>query len=231
VPEQYGGTSSFISKTNCSRVSLGASSFSISEYRKRKEWDEMSKIVATLFVIGFSYTLLGQQQEKQASTQQRESAAETQTQEYLATFEKDGVPTLGAVKAALAKAKAENTIETWASAARLANSYSNVVDVLSEHYLEVYQNLLKKTSESSLTRDLEPRLLTMFSETLGKYDSTRNEYRAVRNECYLSVAELYLAQGNKASALSYAMTAVELTGGDGSIQRGEALIKKIIEYE
>ena len=45
------------------------------------------------------------------------------------------------------------------------------------------------------------------------------------------MAELYLEQGNKVSALSYAMTAVKLTDDGQDITRGEALIKKIIEYK
>jgi|GEM_PF-2536444 len=188
----------------------------------------MSKIVATLFMIGVSYTLLGQQQEKQVSIRRLESAAETQTQEYLASFETDGVPTLGAVKAALAKAKAENTIETWMKAARLANSYSNVVDVLSEHYLSYYQKLQQGAATFPALQQSAEKLYT---KEQRKYDSTYRSYKTVRNDCYLSIAELYLAQGNKASALSYTMTAVELTGGDELITRGEALIKKIIEYE
>jgi hypothetical protein len=188
----------------------------------------MSKIVLALFVIVIviACTSKGQQQEKPGSIQAPKTAAETQTQEYLATFEKDGVPILGAVEAALTKAKKENTIETWANAARLANSYANVVSLLDEHYMSKFEHDARSASETGRIK-----LQIKYMEESGAYGKADNQYKNVRNDCYLSIAELYLKQGSKASALSYAMTAVRLTGATGSITRGEALIKKIIEYK
>jgi len=187
----------------------------------------MSKIVLTLFAIGISWTLYGQQQEKPRSTQAPETAAEMQTQEYLAAFEKDGVPTYGAVEAAFAKAKKENTIETWANAAQMANSLANVVSLLDEHYESKYEHDAR-SAESELDR---VKLRIKYMEESRAYNEDQNLFKGVRNDCFLMIAELYLKQGNKASALSYAMTAVKLTGDGLDITRGEALIKKIIEYK
>ena len=190
----------------------------------------MSKIVFTLLAVGISVTLYGQQEQKQDSNDASAIVADEQAEKYLATFEKDGVPTQGALDAAIAKAKKENTIETWANAARLANSHSNVLEVLYNHHRAVYRNEKAHAADSD-----SPSLLVVLNELrtviVDKYEVPVQKSRIVRNDCFLNMAELYLEQGNKVSALSYAMTAVKLTDDGQDITRGEALIKKIIEYK
>lgn len=179
---------------------------------ERKNMQNIALVLVLLALIGGSQA----QDEKKAAADDSEKLA----QKYLETFEKTGVPTSGAVKAAVSKAKKENTIEAWELAARLANTYANVVDVLREHYSNLY-HAFKSWDKSR-------------AESCGKrareYEVKRLVFLGLRNEAYLDLAQLHLEKGHKSLALSYAMTAVRLSGLYPN-ERGEDLIKKIIEYE
>jgi hypothetical protein len=62
-----------------------------------------------------------------------------------------------------------------------------------------------------------------------EYETKSNEYKDYRDNAYLETAKLYLAQGDRANAQSYATTAVELSGSRQYVA-GESLIRQIIEY-
>lgn len=134
--------------------------------------------------------------------------------QYLDAFEKSGVPTPRAVDAALAKAKAAGTPEDWLDAARVANAFANVADALCDHYASVYRST-----------DNQRHL-----HTAAEHEQTRNRYLSLRNQAYLEVARLHLAKGDSARALSYAITAVQLSGAEPNTA-GEALIRKITDYK
>ena len=172
-------------------------------------------VICLSLMISITY-LYGQETKKEA-----QGDSEKLAQQYLDTFEKTGVPAPTAVEAAFAKATKESTIENWEFAARLANTYANVVDVLRDHYADLYYE-----SKSSYSRGGN----TGYLEKAAEYERKRNEYLGKRNEAYLNLADLYLAKGNKSRALSYAMTAVRLSGAYPNT-RGENLIKKIIEFQ
>jgi len=67
------------------------------------------------------------------------------TQQYLDSIEKTGVPKSASMAAAFAESKNESTIASWDVATGLANQYSNVMDVLCDHYQTLY--LQTKSSE------------------------------------------------------------------------------------
>lgn len=165
-------------------------------------------------MIGMSVALYGQEEQKAAPEDSAKVA-----QKYQESFGKTGVPTPEAVDAALAKAKKANTIESWEYAAGLADSYANVVEVLREHYATLYNSSRAGRAEGN-----KP-----YMRQAADYEKSRNQYLGIRNDVYLNIADLYLAKGNKSVALSYAMTAVQLTSAELNV-RGVNLIKKIIEY-
>jgi hypothetical protein len=138
---------------------------------------------------------------------------------YLAEFQKTGVPTPSAVDAAFQQAKQANTIDAWLAAAKIANSYANVVDVLKAHYSGLY--------DSSRAADSPNQA---YINTAANYEGVQNQYLQRRNDAYLVIARLYLAQGDKGNALSYAVTAVQLSGVAPNTD-GEALIRQIVEYQ
>lgn len=184
-------------------------------------------VMCAIFAIGIGAALYGQQEKKPAQAAKAEVIADEQVEKHLAAFEKDGVPTHSGVEAAIAKAQEDNTIESWAAAAKMANEYSNVISVLDEHYKKKYEE------EANLADSQNDRLKLKIAylESSGAYNMTHNECKKIRNQSYLNIAELFLEKGDRASALSFAMTAVELSGGTVPIERGEALIKKIVEYK
>jgi hypothetical protein len=183
----------------------------------------MKKIALAVLVIGLGLTMTLFAQQKQVANVpvDADSMAEAETQKHLKAFAKSGVPTPQIVEAALAKAKKENTIESWTSASRLANAYANVVDVLYEHYMDAW-NSAKRVKSA----DKEGKYFRIVLD----YEEKRSKHHQIRNDCFLNIAEIHLTNGNTASALSYAMTAVSLSGSEPNL-RGEALIKKIIEYK
>lgn len=134
--------------------------------------------------------------------------------EYLDSFRQTGVPTTAAVTAALQKAKASPSVTTWQLAAKIANSYANAVSVLKEHYSTLYNQ----------NRNGD------YIHKAAEYEKVENQYLAIRNNAYIELAKLYLQQGDKATALSFAATAVRLSG-DTPNTDGEQLIKLIIEYK
>jgi hypothetical protein len=163
-----------------------------------------------------------------ASNCSREASESTETdldkskdllREYLSSFEKSGIPTPSAVEAALGRAQAENTIDAWHTAATLANTYANVVDVLCDHYAGLY-----KSSESTYGGNMS------YLSTAVDYERKRNTYLAMRNDAFLKIARLHLEKGETAEALSFAVTAVELSGMAPNV-KGVALIREIIEYQ
>jgi len=129
--------------------------------------------------------------------------SEQMVNERLESFRKSGVPTPKIVDAAFAKAKNTPSIENWLAAASVANAYGRVVDVLCENFTRAYAAVV--------------------------YERVRNTYYDYRNTAYLEVAKLYLAKGDKAMALSYATTAVELSGSIHN-QPAEKFVREIIEY-
>lgn len=134
---------------------------------------------------------------------------------YVDGFRENGVPTRKAVDAALKQANDTNTLESWEMVARLANKYANVVDVLYKHYWGLYRNTDG------------PKVKLGFKAV--PYEKKSNEYRGIRNDAYIRIAKLHLKRGDKAQALSYAVTAVELSAAEPN-EEGEALILEIIEF-
>ena len=69
-----------------------------------------------------------------------------------------------------------------------------------------------------------------YLKTAASYEDARNKYLGMRNDAYIRLARIYLEKGEKAKALSFAVTAVKLSGVRPNTA-GEELIRKIIEYE
>ena len=126
----------------------------------------------------------------------------------LDSFRKSGVPTPKIVDAAFAKAKNASSVENWLAAASAANAYGRLVEMLYKNYSDSYYGVQKKALD---------------------YERVRNTYYTYRNTAYLEVAKLYLANGDKATALSYATTAVELSGSLHNAP-AENLVRQIMEY-
>lgn len=158
----------------------------------------------------------GQSENQEAGSGLMQS--EELAKEYLDAFRKSGVPTPSAVDAAFKAAETANSVESWQLAGRLANAYANVVDVLSGHYSDLYS--------SSENRGANMSLLS----TAANYERKRNVYLSMRNRSYIRIARIYLGQGEKGQALSFAVTAVKLSGAEPN-KEGEALIRQIIEYK
>lgn len=142
------------------------------------------------------------------------------SQRYIESFRKSGVPTGEAVTAAVSKAKATNKIPDWEFAARLANSYANVIGAMKEHYSALYRSSLSVSRSGN----------SLFLDRAVEYEKSQNIYLAIRNDAYLSQAELHLKAGNKSAALSLAMTSMRLTG-DSPDYKAEEMIKRIIELK
>jgi hypothetical protein len=147
--------------------------------------------------------------------------AEQLTKQYLNAFQQTGVPTPGTVTAAFQKARASSSIDDWQLAAKIANSYANVVDVLTEHYSRVYH-----ASKSGYSGGGEMKYIS----TAADYERVRNKYLGMRNDAYLQIAKLYLQQGDQTKALSFAVSAVSLSA-DKPNTDGEQLIRSIIQFE
>lgn len=154
-------------------------------------------------------------QKEPASLEQSETIAK----EYLETFKKSGVPTPQAVAAAIAKAKAQPSVEAWTEVATIANAYANVVDVLKDHYSTLYYS--SRSGGSGGVYD--------YISKAANYEGVRNRYLAMRNDAYIELAKLFAAKGEKAKALSFVVTAVKLSGSKPNTE-GEALIKQLVEY-
>jgi hypothetical protein len=142
------------------------------------------------------------------------------TKEYLDSFEQTGVPTPGAVTAAFQKAKDSPSIENWQLAAKSANTYANAVDILTQHYSRLYE------ASTSGGGTAEKKYIS----AAVVYERTRNKYMTMRNDAYLEIAKLFLEQGDKAKALSFAAAAVRLSALEPNVT-GEQLIRSIIEFE
>ena len=146
------------------------------------------------------------------------SKSELLIDKYLTEFKKSGVPTPGAVDAAFSAAEKANTLESWSAAARLANAYANIVGVLKNHYATLYDAGAARLSGRN---DL--------LNTAVVYEQAQNSYLQRRNDAYLRIAKIYLSRGDKAQALSFAITAVQLSGAEPNLE-AESLIKQVIEY-
>ena len=142
------------------------------------------------------------------------------SKKFLEAFQESGVPTPKAVEAARAQAFAANTVEAWNLFAKIANSYANVLDSLSDHYARCYQATRGGGGYG------ERKLI----ETAAKYETERNTYLELRNGAYLQIANMHLAAGDPAKALSMAITAIELSG-DKPNEAGENLVKQIVQYD
>jgi len=158
-----------------------------------------------------------------ACQSQTSQAGDTQDTEeiarrYIESFRKSGVPTAQAVTAAVSKAQETNTIANWELAARLANSYANVLGAMKEHYSDLWRS--SRSGSRPGVRD--------YIEKAADYERSQNTYLQIRNDAYLSQAELHLKAGDKSAALSLAMTSMRLSGVSPNI-RAEEMIKRIIE--
>lgn len=140
-------------------------------------------------------------------------------QKYLEAFKKSGVPTPKAVDAALQRARQAKSIESWVQAARIANTYANVVDVLTSHYSQLYYASRSAGSGGDYS----------LINKAAAYERVRNRYLMMRNDAYIELAKLYLAKGDAAAALSYVTSAVKLSAAEPNVA-GEALIKQIVQY-
>jgi hypothetical protein len=156
-------------------------------------------------------------QEKKDQSSLNES--EELTQKYLETFKKTGVPTPKTIEAAFLKAKSEGAVSSWEEAARIANNYANVIDVLTSHYSKLYY--ASRSGRGSGDHNLISKA--------ADYERVRNRYLKMRNDAYIELARLYLTKGDGARALSYLSTAVRLSGVEPNLS-GETLIKQIIQY-
>jgi hypothetical protein len=161
-------------------------------------------------------------QDKQEKQDKKEASSLDKSEElakqYLDAFKKTGIPTPKAVDAAFQKAKTAGTIEAWTEAASMANSYANVIDVLTGHYSDLYY-----ASRSGGDGNYA------YISKAADYEKIRNRYLKRRNDAYIELAKLYLAKGDKARALSYAVTAVKLSRAEPNTV-GENLIRQIIDY-
>lgn len=140
--------------------------------------------------------------------------------EYLDSFQQTGIPTPNAIEAAFKTARQTPSVENWETAAKMANSFANVVDVLADHYSGLYYRSRSGYSDGNFT----------YLTSGEAYEVTRNKYLALRNDAYIELAKIYLAKGEKAKSLSFAVTAVKLSGSSPNTE-GEQLIRKIIEYQ
>lgn len=145
--------------------------------------------------------------------------SEELAQKYLEAFKKTGVPTPKTVDAAFQKAKTAGSIQTWEEAARIANNYANVIDVLTSHYSKLFH--ASRSGRGSGDHALISKA--------ADYERIRNRYLAMRNDAYIELAKLHLTKGDGARALSYVTTAVKLSGAEVNVT-GERLIKQIIEF-
>ena len=157
-----------------------------------------------------------------AQTTQAGDSQDTEAiaQRYIEAFRKSGVPTPDAVNAALSKARESSTTQNWEIVARLSNSYANVLGAMKDHYSNLYRS--SRSGSSGPTR--------YYIERAADYETQQNNYLSIRNDAYISQAELFLAAGNKANALSLAMTSMRLSGISPNT-KAEELIKRIVEYK
>jgi len=171
----------------------------------------------TLASIGFAQRpSVPEKKEAVAATPLEES--EALARQYFDSFRKSGVPTAQTVKAAVERAKQQDTIEVWNDAAGIANTYANVVDVLTHHYSALYYASRSGSGSGNYG----------YLTKAADYEKIRNRYLRIRNDAYLQLAKLYSAKGDKAQALSYVVTAVKLSGAEPNAE-GEALIRQYIE--
>lgn len=100
--------------------------------------NSLCALVLVSFLLG---TLACAQQvnEGEKGTTALDQSAEL-AKEYLNAFKKSGTPTPKAVDAAFEKARSSGAVEDWTLAAEIANSYANVIDVLSKHWYGLYLN-------------------------------------------------------------------------------------------
>jgi hypothetical protein len=98
--------------------------------------------------------------------------------EYVDAFLQTGIPTPNAIDAAFKKAKETPILENWNIAARMANSYANVVDVLTDHYLGLYNTSKSRYGDGNMK----------YLQTAADYEKTRNKNLAMRNDAYLELA-------------------------------------------
>jgi hypothetical protein len=175
----------------------------------------VSTVAALLTAILVAPCTLAQDKKDAATLDQSEEMAK----QYLDAFKKSGVPSPGAIDAAVKKAQSAGTIDAWTEAAGVANSYANVIDVLTNHYSKLYH----------ASRDSRGQGNYGYISTAAKYEKIRNRYLAIRNDAYIQLARLYLSKGDQAKALSYVVTAVKLSGAEPNTA-GEQLIKQIVNY-
>jgi hypothetical protein len=170
-----------------------------------------------LFALALNFNGLAQAQGSKADASED---TELTARRYIESFKQSGVPTPSGVVAAVEKAKLSNKIADWEFAARIANSYANVVGELKSHYSKLHTRSAQYTrygNEDYLNKAVE-------------YEEIQNQYLQTRNDAYLSQSELYLQAGNKASALSFAMTAMSLSGASPNT-RAEEIMRRIVEYK
>jgi hypothetical protein len=141
--------------------------------------------------------------------------AERLAKSFVSSYKKSGVPTPKLVAKALSTAQKSNSLENWQKVASLANSYGNSVDVIKDHYYQYY--LGERTYRSS------------YLSKAAAYEKIQNKHLQIRNDAYLKMSGILKSQGRLAEALSYAITAVQLTGSDINSQ-GVSQIESIIEF-
>jgi type II secretory pathway pseudopilin PulG len=92
-------------------------------------------IVVILILLLFSAGFTAEQKENEKVNLDQ---SEEVLKQYIASFAKTGIPTPKAIEAAIKKAQSDPTIKAWEDVATIANSYANVIDVLSNHYAKLY---------------------------------------------------------------------------------------------
>src|SRR5690349_2359661 len=99
----------------------------------------MKRMLAVTVVLIISASLEAQSSASAATKDQPVlDQSEVLAKQYLESFKKTGVPTASTVTAAFEKARQQGTIDAWTEAAAIANTYANVVNVLTDHYSALY---------------------------------------------------------------------------------------------
>ena len=147
------------------------------------------------------------------------NSAEKTKDQYLKSFGETGVPTPRAVRAQFSEASKLNTIESWEKAAKIANAYANVVEIIKDHYSDLYR--YEKASRGN------PR---EFLSKAADYETMQNTYLRKRNKAYFEMAKLYFSKGNLASALSYVIIVIQTSTTEHQTE-GLNLMKRVIEFE
>lgn len=184
--------------------------------RKLSAW--IIVLFVTMLVCALGVDASGQAAKQEKKETSDFDKSEELARQYLDAFNKSGVPTPTTVESVTQKAKTAGTIAAWTEAAAIANSYANVVDVLTDHYSTLYYASRSGSGGGNYS----------YIKKAAAYETMRNSYLKKRNDAYIALAMLYLAKGDKAKALSYLVTAVKLSEAEPNIA-AENLIKQIVE--